>query len=567
MPTLTRTLIGRVAALAMFATALVTPPAQAVATCDIPYIAAGSNSEVDGTVVSVTSSNNTKDGGTIGWTNYYWHDVASGGGGSTVWTFAEPVASFISTTGAHTDGSPLNEKYELTGYDANGNIVLSYTAEDVNETVTHTPSAAVSRLELEFTPLVGIYGSVIRLSLPRKGELCTEPESVDADVVAVADLEAVVGLPWTAHVVTLSNRCHQAERWVEVSPDPRDGTGTFLMAPGTTATADWLPGEYEVVAVYGGDGNCDPGSSGPVRLTVHPAPTSVDITADSEISVGNELSVSTRLTSLGNCSGTVTVEITPDPLTGTGSASISAGSLDTSDWLAGDYTLSATYGGDVRCLEAAPDTTTLTLNRAETSLELTTADSLEVGQDFSTSVELIAEIDCEADVAVALSPNPLTGTGELLLAPGTSTTEGWLPGSYTVSARFAGDGRCEASESAARTLVVTTRPVEPPAPGLRKGTVRVYFGTLSSRLWSSAKETLRSIPVTAVKVRATGFVQGDYPKGNTNSLARARMAAAVRHLRSLGFEGEVDSRVGGVSQARGGKARVVVIQYWYYATE
>jgi subtilase family serine protease len=277
---------------------------------------------------------------------------------------------------------------------------------------------------------------------------------------------------------------------------------TLALANGSLAsgtTTDFLPGgtAYTVTAHYSGDGTYAPADSSPVTVTVNPEssklttglitynPQNGAVTGTGLTTVtfgvpylmrtdvtnsGGTLCATNDIVNYGCPSGTLTVNDTYNGSTGT----LDGGSfpLNTEAYAedqnillqGGQHSIAISYGGD-KSYNASSTTATITVNKAATTISLSSAQSFTtVGSNASFAASINASVllpynapnsDFPADNVQFLdSGTPITGVvtyqtaaqtegGPLVTA--TFSTTALKPGNHTITAQFTGDSNYSAS--------------------------------------------------------------------------------------------------------------------------
>ncbi len=228
-------------------------------------------------------------------------------------------------------------------------------------------------------------------------------------------------------------------------------------------TASFKAGSYGVQVKYDGNHTYAASASGVDTITVTKATPTVKIAVSPATVVDGEPVVATVSVTngAGTPGGSVTFRIGGSTVATaslvSGSASVS---IDTSQYVPGNYAVTATYGGDASDA-ASSATQTVTIAKDSSATALAISPSVVSGKPFVATVT----------VTKPNLPGVPTGTVQLLengkvigsaaLSNGqatiTSSTTGVSAGSYALSAVYLGDARSAASTSPARTVTVTTK--------------------------------------------------------------------------------------------------------------
>lgn len=237
---------------------------QAPQWCTVPYLAQGASTTVGGVTVTATA-NQAEDAGALSYPDFYFHrsDLAKV---QTIWSFSATLINVRLTTAFHADGTPNRERYTFTGKDSSGNTVLSEYIEYENATKTYTATAALSTLQADFTPSVGVYGSLVKLEIGVPGTSCAS--KTDSTVTYTGDIFAIAGSNSLNPGATLSPAECTGAITYSLDADPTGGSTVPFPVASPQDTTGWLPGAYVITASYAGDAACNP-STGTATVTVY----------------------------------------------------------------------------------------------------------------------------------------------------------------------------------------------------------------------------------------------------------------------------------------------------------
>ena len=225
------------------------------------------------------------------------------------------------------------------------------------------------------------------------------------------------------------------------------GSGTLVNGTATLTISTLAVGDHQITAMYMGDQYNLPSVSPSVTQTVLPASSTISLTSSS---VSSEFGATLTLTASQNDLATGTDSFYIDGnFAGTAPLIGGIATLSTDTLAVGTYEVTVTCIGDVNFDAATSSTLTQTITRATTIITMgSTADPSIVGQPFALT-------------ASVSSPNPGTvaPTGSVTFMEGntvvTSTT-GWAPGTYVLTAVYSGDSNFLSSISAPFTQVITS---------------------------------------------------------------------------------------------------------------
>jgi hypothetical protein len=234
------------------------------------------------------------------------------------------------------------------------------------------------------------------------------------------------------------------------------------------------PGNYNLIAVYGGSENFSPSASGLVPLTViAQQPTSTSLTLDpTTIIAGQEQSEDLDFQVLGDtgnaAEGPVTVLAGSTPLSQCTNIEVSAGSfgegfcsLNPSELAPGTYQLTASFGGSqnfvgstsppqtLTVLAVQPTTTSLTLSAPSVPFASEQTETLTATVTPATSGTPTGHVTVTSGSTPVCNIVLASATGKCTL-----TASQLPPGSYPLTATYSGDSLDITSADTTRTLTV-----------------------------------------------------------------------------------------------------------------
>ena len=255
-------------------------------------------------------------------------------------------------------------------------------------------------------------------------------------------------------------------------------------AAGVSINAPSASGSYQITASYAGTSQDSASSSAPVTITIAPsvAATSIDLVASTQqVLQGQSFALNATVASSGSNTATGTVNFFLGQ-TQVGSSALTSGQANWSGpatFSPGAYQLTATYSGDQQdsastsspvALVILPDvvtqqtfdtTTTLSFSPQQVATGQTVTISIQVAEQGGTTMP-------SGSVAVYLGSTQL-GTAILTNGSASVSMQAPAPGSYTLSAAYAGDAQDLSSQSPVVAFVVNvataTVPVAPSQPG------------------------------------------------------------------------------------------------------
>jgi large repetitive protein len=258
---------------------------------------------------------------------------------------------------------------------------------------------------------------------------------------------------------------------------------TITLAPASTESSsgscsptasEFAPGSYPLTASYAGDADYAASVSAAEPLTVVKAATTTALTLSAS-PVGyagqqsEELSVAVASPDGGTPGGTVTISSGPEAVCtvtlSTGTPGTGAGSctLVAAEFAVGAYQLTAAYSGSADYAASASDTQTLAVTQSATTTTLTlSAGSVSYGNEETVNgVIAVTAADppspagavtlSSGSIALCKSALSVAGSSECRLPSGVE----FAPGTYQLTASYAGSAGDGASVSAAQTLTVT----------------------------------------------------------------------------------------------------------------
>jgi hypothetical protein len=256
----------------------------------------------------------------------------------------------------------------------------------------------------------------------------------------------------------------QASGSQQLSPENMmDQTSTATL---TAPTKGVPPGQYQVLAKYGGDSNYLASTSSPVTVTIEAAQLSTSTAlsvSPNPLVAGETTTLGIFVTRTGNVPPTGTVTILAngakvDTATVTnGTATVAA---PTTGLPPGTYSVIALYGGDQFNLPStsSPVEVTLVATSPTTTTVTVTPNSLVEGQTTqitATVTQQIGNVAPTGTVALTANGSPLA---TLPLKNGVATlaasTSGIAPGTYNVIGKYSGNSTAQPSSSAGTTVTI-----------------------------------------------------------------------------------------------------------------
>jgi len=256
------------------------------------------------------------------------------------------------------------------------------------------------------------------------------PGIAGAPVAVTATVKVIAGAATTTGTVTFTNGAATL------------GSATLGAAGTATINPTLPPGQYSIIATYGGDANDSGSASAPLALTVQLATTSIAVTTSgSPALVLSPITFTATVTGNGGIpTGTVTflsdgVSIGVANLSATGTAAFTTSAL-----AAGTHSITASYGGDVNDSPSTSAAISQAVGTIQTVTDLGTATTT------GTSPQTIL-------VATVLASTGPVPTGTITFNNGTTTigsapldssgvatlTPNLALGTYTIVAVYSGD--------------------------------------------------------------------------------------------------------------------------------
>jgi Bacterial Ig-like domain (group 3) len=241
-----------------------------------------------------------------------------------------------------------------------------------------------------------------------------------------------------------------------------NGTGTCALA-----TGELSPGNYQLTATYGGDGDFAGSASDPQALTITTAPTVTTLTlSTAKVTFGHEqaerLSIQVTATAGSTPTGQVAVSAGSTTLCvitldgGNGSCTLAATKLRP-----GTHHLTATYSGDVTHAGSTSGSKALAVASEPTATALTlSATKVKLGHEQAEHLTVTVKPGFSGTPAGKVTINAGgTRICVITLAKGqgscTLTASKLRPGTYTLTATYPGTTPYAASTSPKKTLTVT----------------------------------------------------------------------------------------------------------------
>jgi len=233
---------------------------------------------------------------------------------------------------------------------------------------------------------------------------------------------------------------------------------TVAVSGGTASfsTSTLSVGSHTISANYGGDSDHS-GSSGSTSQSVNPASSSTALTSDINPAVfGQTTTLTAAITTQfgGNATGTVTFT---DGATTIGLSPISGNSAVLTTALAvGTHPLKATYSGDGNVSGSTSSALSEKVNKASTSVTLTSSENpAVVGDPVTYTATVVPQFSGTPSGTVTFKQGGvIVGTAPVAGGVATFTTSYSSSGSFLIKASYSGDSSFLASTSAALKEVV-----------------------------------------------------------------------------------------------------------------
>jgi hypothetical protein len=234
------------------------------------------------------------------------------------------------------------------------------------------------------------------------------------------------------------------------------GTGTLFSGVATFSTSSLSVGSHVISATYSGDNNYTPGTSNSINEVVNPGPTTLNLTSAPNPSLLNQFVTFSATISPITATGTVTFT---EGATVLGAATLSGGiaTFTTSSLSVGSHVISATYGGDSNLAYSSSSPVTQVVNKAATTLDLTSAPNPSTFGQVVTFTATVSPIAATGTVTFT-EGTAILGTSMLSSGVATFATAGLPVGSHVISATYGGDSNFTGSASPTITQVVGCNP-------------------------------------------------------------------------------------------------------------
>jgi hypothetical protein len=322
------------------------------------------------------------------------------------------------------------------------------------------------------------------------------------------------------------------------------GTGTLSGGTATLTTSALAVGSHPITAVYEGDGSYLKKTSSVVTQLVDKTSTTVRLTSSVTTSTYLENVTFTATVSSpagGTPTGTVTfldsgVTIGTGALTG-GKAALTIDSL-----AAGSHSITAVYEGDGSYLTSASGILTQTVEKAETSVSVTSSAN---PQTYLGSVTFIAVVSSAAGGSpsgtVTFKDNGVTiGTGTLSGGTATFTTDSLAVGSHSITAVYEGDDSYLTSTSG-----VLTQTVEKAGTSVSvtsSANPQTYLGSVT--FIAAVSSAAGGSPSGTVAFKDDGVTIGTGTlSGGTATLTTSALAVGSHEITAV-YEGDASYSVG-----------------------
>jgi uncharacterized protein YhjY with autotransporter beta-barrel domain len=240
------------------------------------------------------------------------------------------------------------------------------------------------------------------------------------------------------------------------------GSVTLSGGQATFTTTTLAVGPHSITAVYAGDTNNAGSTSSALTETVNKASTSVSLTSSANPAVpGQSVAFTATVSAAPPATGTPTGSVTfMDGATTLGSVTLSAGkaTFTTTALAVGPHSITAVYGGDANDTGATSPALTETVNKASTSVSLTSSANPAVpGQSvtFTATVSAAPPATGTPGGSVTFMDGATTlGAGTLSAGKATFTTTALAVGGHSITAVYGGDANDAGSTSPALTQSV-----------------------------------------------------------------------------------------------------------------
>jgi hypothetical protein len=228
----------------------------------------------------------------------------------------------------------------------------------------------------------------------------------------------------------------------------------------TLSTASLAPGTYSLTAKYGGDGNSLTSTSSAVSVTVKAESTTTSLAATpNPVAAGRELALTATVKgSTTSPTGTVSF-MNGSTLLGTGTLSSSGvATLSTSSLAAGTYHLTAKYAGNTTSLASTSSAVSVTVTPAAQSTTTTLAaapNPVTAGQPLVLTATAKGSTASPTGTVSFMKGSTSLGTSSLNSSGvATLSTASLAPGTYSLTAKYGGDGNSLTSTSSAVSVTV-----------------------------------------------------------------------------------------------------------------
>jgi hypothetical protein len=228
----------------------------------------------------------------------------------------------------------------------------------------------------------------------------------------------------------------------------------------TLSTASLAPGTYSLTAKYGGDGNSLTSTSSAVSVTVKAESTTTSLAATpNPVAAGRELTLTATVKgSTISPTGTVSF-MNGSTLLGTGTLSSSGvATLSTSSLAAGTYHLTAKYAGNTTSLASTSSAVSVTVTAAAQSTTTTltaTPNPVTAGQPLVLTATVKGSTASPTGTVSFMKGSTSLGTSSLNSSGvATLSTASLAPGTYSLTAKYGGDGNSLTSTSSAVSVTV-----------------------------------------------------------------------------------------------------------------
>jgi hypothetical protein len=248
-----------------------------------------------------------------------------------------------------------------------------------------------------------------------------------------------------------------------------DGTttlGTASLSGGSASfsTTKLAVGTHSITVTYAGSTNFTSGTSGALSQVVSQDASATTVTSSVDPSAyGQKVTFTATVTAVAPGAGTPTGSVTfLDGTTTLGTGTLNSSgkaTLATTALLAGNHSITVSYGGDGNFTVSTSSVLTQTVNEANTTATVKSSTNPTVFGQSVTFTATVAAVSPGAGTPTGtvtfLDGTTTLGTGTLSAGKATFSTSVLAVGSHSISVSYAGDGNFNASTSAALIQTVS----------------------------------------------------------------------------------------------------------------